>query len=177
MSGTAVSRNYAAALFELAGRDGSEALYGELIQAIGAAYEESESLRHFLGAPSVGLDKKKRMVSSALGEDAPELFVRFLKVMLDRRRQGTLPGVASDYRDLLDKQAGRVRADVTLPFEADDAVRGQVLDALERRFEKKVIPEFHVDPKILGGVIIRIGDELMDASVRRQLEQLRHELV
>ena len=51
-----------------------------------------------------------------------------------------------------------------------------MVSALERRFEREVVPEFHEDPKILGGVIIRVGDELLDASLRRQLEQMRREL-
>ena len=177
MRSTAVSRNYAGALFELAARDGSESLYGELIEALGAVYSESEAFRRFLSAPSVSEVEKKDAVRAVFTKEAPELFVRFLMVLLERRRHGTLPGVASAYRAQLDQQSNQVRASVTLPFEADDWVRDQIVEALEARFEKKVIPEFRVDPKILGGMIIRVGDELMDASVRRQLEQLKRELV
>ncbi len=120
--------------------------------------------------------EKKEAIRRAFADRAPELFVRFLMVVLDRRRQRVLPDIAEAYRDMLDEKAGRVRATVTLPFEADERVRDEVVSALEDRFEKEVVPEFHADPNILGGVIIRVGDELMDASIRRQLEQMRREL-
>lgn len=175
MSASAVARNYASTLFELAGRDGSEAEFGALIEGVGGLYEGSAPFRHFLDAPGVPLTEKKDALTRALGE-APDLFVRFLMVVMDRRRQRVLPGIAQAYRDMLDEKAGRVRADVTLPFAADEAARSEVVAALEARFKKTVVPEFYEDPKILGGVIIRVGDELMDASVRRQLEQLRREL-
>lgn len=176
MSASAVARNYAGALFELAGRDGSESAYGALIEEIGSLYADSLEFRRFLDAPGVALREKKDAIQRAFAGRAPSLFVRFLMVLLDRRRQRVLPSIAEAYRDMLDEKAGRVRATVTLPFEADDEARDEIVSALEGRFDKTVVPEFHVDPNILGGVIIRVGDELMDASVRRSLEQLRREL-
>lgn len=171
-----VARNYAATLFEIAGRDGSEAPYGSLIEEIGGLYAGAIGFRRFLDAPGVALGEKKEAIRRALTGRAPDLFIRFLLVVLDRRRQRVLPGIAKAYRDLLDEQAGRVRATVTLPFEADERVRSDIVTVLEKRFKAEVVPEFHTDPNILGGVIIRVGDELMDASVRRQLERLRREL-
>lgn len=176
MSASAVARNYAATLFELAGRDGSETAYGELLQEVGSLYESDPAFRRFLDAPGVGPSEKKQVVRTAFADRAPETFIRFLMVVLDRRRQRVLPGIAAAYQDLLDRQAGRVRATVTLPFEADEGVRAEVVGALEKRFDATIVPEFHADPNILGGVIIRVGDELLDASLRRQLERLRREL-
>lgn len=176
MSTSAVARNYAATLFELAGRDGSESEYGTLIDEMAGLFSANVVFRRFLEAPGVPPAEKKDVLARALSGRAPDVFVRFLKVVMDRRRQRVLPAIASAYRELLDEQAGRVRASVTLPMEADEGVRQEIVSALESRFAKTVVPEFHTDPKILGGLIIRVGDELMDASVRRQLEQLRREL-
>ena len=176
MSASAVARNYATTLFELAARDGSEAEYGRLIEEIGDLYTNVMAFQRFLEVPAVSLFEKKAAIQAALAGRAPDLFVRFLMVVLDRHRQRALPGVARAYRDILDARAGRVRASVTLPFEADDRVRSEVVAALQRRYEREVVPEFHVDPNILGGVIIRVGDELLDASLRRQLERMRREL-
>lgn len=176
MSASAVARNYAATLFEVAARDGSEAEYGRLIEEIGDLYTSVPDFQRFLEVPAVSQFEKKEAIQVALSGRAPDLFVRFLLVILDRHRQRALPGIARAYRDLLDRRAGRVRATVTLPFEADERVRSDVVSALERRFEREVVPEFHEDPEILGGVIIRVGDELLDASLRRQLERLRREL-
>ena len=176
MRGSAVARNYAATLFEIAARDGNESAFGDLIEGIGELYSQDVTLRRFLDAPGITPSTKKSVLRQACAEKAPDLFIRFLLVLIDRRRQRVLPGIAAAYRDLLDEKADRVRATVTLPFEADKAVQAEVMAMLKRRFNKKVIPEFHADERILGGVIIRVGDELLDASVRRQLEQLRREL-
>ena len=176
MGASAVARNYATTLFDLAARDGSEAEYGQLIEEIGDLYVHVPAFQRFLEVPAVSNSEKKKAIRAALAGRAPEAFVRFLLVILNRHRQRALPGIARAYRDLLDEKAGRVRAAVTLPFEADDCVRSEVVAALERRFEREVVPEFHEDPKILGGVILRVGDELLDASLRRQLERMRREL-
>lgn len=176
MRGSAVARNYAATLFELAARDGSESLFSDLIEGIGELYSQDVSLQRFLDAPSITPSAKKGVLQQACAEHAPALFVRFLLVLIDRRRQRLLPNIAAAYRDLLDENANRVRATVTLPFEADETVQTEVMATLKGHFDKKVIPEFRVDERILGGVIIRVGDVLLDASVRRQFERLRREL-
>ncbi|MDX1579810.1 MAG: ATP synthase F1 subunit delta [Gemmatimonadota bacterium] len=176
MSASAIARNYAATLFELAGRDGSEASYGEWIDEVGSLFGDDRGFRRFLEAPSVASSEKKDVLRRAFEGRAPEPFIRFLMVVLDRRRQRVLPRIARAYRDLLDERAGRVRATVTLPFEADERARADIVDALERRLGKTVVPDFRTDEKILGGVIIKVGDELFDASLRRQLERMRREL-
>jgi F-type H+-transporting ATPase subunit delta len=176
MRGSAVARNYAATLFDLAARNGSESLFSDLIEGVGELYSQNVALQRFLDAPSITSSAKKGVLQQAFDEHAPDLFVRFLLVLVDRRRQRLLPDIAAAYRELLDKNANRVRATVTLPFEADEVVQTEIMATLKRHFDKKVIPEFHVDERILGGVIIRVGDALLDASVRRQFEQLRREL-
>lgn len=177
MSASAVARNYAGALFELAGRDGSETKVGELIEEIAGLYETDASFQRFLNAPSVSLAEKRRVVREAVGPRAPETFVRFLLVVLDRRRHRVLPGIARAYRTLLDEQAGRLRATITLPFEGGEEVKARIVESLERLFEKEIVPEFHTDGRILGGMIVRVGDQLLDASLRREAEELRRELV
>jgi len=177
VSASAVARNYAAALFELAGRDGSETRFGELVGEIAGLYGTDASFRRFLDAPSVSLEEKKQVIREAFEARAPEPFVRFLLVVLDRRRHHVLPGIAAAYRDLLDERAGRVRATVTLPFDSGEEVKAEIVGTLERLLEREVVPEFHTDARILGGVIVRVGDQLLDASVRRQAEGLRRELL
>ena len=175
MSASAVSRNYAGTLFELAARDGSESRFGDLIAEIGDLYESDPVFNRFLNAPSVALADKKEAVRAALA-GAPDLFVRFLMVVLDRRRQPALPAIAEGYRGLLDGQAEQIRATVTLPYEADAELEAVIVDTLEAQLGQKVIPEFQTDDRILGGMVVRAGDMLMDASVRHQIEDLRREL-
>ncbi len=176
MTASAVARNYAATLFEIAGREGAESEYGSLIEQVGSLYRTTPMFRRFLVAPAISRAEKKDALARALAGRVPGLFLRFLMVALERRRQGELPNIASAYRDMLDDRAGRVRASVTLPFEAGESLRSEVTAALEERLGKTVIPEFRTDPAILGGVVIRVGDELLDASLKQQLKRMRNEL-
>jgi F-type H+-transporting ATPase subunit delta len=177
MSTSAVSRNYAATLFELASRDGSEERFGDLIDEVGALYETDTAFPRFLNAPSIALADKKEALRTALGPHAPELFIRFLLVVLDRRRQAALPSIAEGYRELLDREEGRIRPTVTLPYEPDEELRATIVAALEKKFNQEIIPEFRTDPAILGGMIARAGDRLLDASVRKGLKDLKRELI
>ena len=177
MRTSAVARNYAATLFDLAGRDSNQMRFGELIATIGGLYETEAAFSRFLNTPSIALPEKKAALRTALGGDVPELFARFLMVVLDRRRHNALPGMAAAYRDLLDEEAGRVRPVVTLPFEPDAELAAAIVATLETKFERKMIPEFRTDPAIVGGLIVRAGDRLLDASVRRGLKDLKRDLI
>lgn len=174
---SAVARNYAATLFELAAREGAEASWGELLDAVAGPYAEDGAFRRFLDAPSVSLVEKKEALQRALGDRVPETFRRFLFVVLDRRRHRALPAIARAYRDLLDERAGRVRVSVALPFEPDDELRDEIVRHLEDRFGTGVLAEFRRAPEILGGLVVRAGDRLIDGSLRRRLERLKWEMI
>jgi F-type H+-transporting ATPase subunit delta len=177
MSESAVARNYAATLFELAEREDSVERYGRLIAQVSALYEAEPAFQRFLETPRIALTEKKEVLRRTFEDEVPKLFLRFLMVLLDRRRQRVLSGIARAYQDSLDERAGRLRTAVTLPFEPDDALKAHIVGALEHRFGKQVVSEFRLDPAILGGLIVRVGDQLMDASLRRQLERLKWELI
>ena len=177
MSVSAVARNYAATLFELAEREEGIERYGNLIAQVSGLYEEEPAFQRFLDTPRIAMDAKKKVLRRTFEDQAPELFTRFLMVVLERRRQRVLPGIGEAYRDLLDERAGRLRTTVTLPFEPDEELKARIVGALEERFGKQVVPDFRLDPAILGGLIVRVGDQLMDASLRRQLERLKWELI
>jgi len=176
MASSAVARRYAASLYDLAGREGLEEEYGVLVDAVGEACEKSETFRRFLDAPGVEVSTQRELLRESLSGRAPDLFLRFLFVVLDRRRHRVLPSIAQAYRELLDEQAGRVRATVTRPFGGDEELRASVTAALERRYQKTVAARFEEDRRILGGVVVRVGDELFDASIRRRLDDMRRKL-
>lgn len=174
---SAVARNYGATLYELARREGEVERYGELIEEVGALYRTEPDVRRFLETPGISLEEKKRAIRASLGQRAPELFVRFVLVVLEKRRHRILPEIAAAYRTFADEAAGRVHATVTLASADDEALREWVLTELRRVLEGEVVPHFRQDSKILGGVVVRVGDRLMDGSLRRRLEDLRAELL
>jgi F-type H+-transporting ATPase subunit delta len=167
-----VARNYAEVLFQLGERSGNTERYVDLLDAVAAAVEQTPRLQAVLMSPKVPKTEKARILGGALRE-APREFVLFLQAMVKRSRQQLLREVATEYLALLDQKLDRVRAGVTLARTPDERLKRTIQDLLSRQLGKQVIPAFAVDPEILGGAIVRVGERVLDGSVRRRMTKLR----
>jgi F-type H+-transporting ATPase subunit delta len=177
MRETSIARNYAEALLALARKANDTAGWGAAVSALGDAVAQDATLRNFLAAPQVSASRKSAILGKALGGHTAPNFVRFVQKVVTNRRQMLLPEVAVEYHNLLDEAEGRVHARVTVAREFDAATRDAIAAALGRALKKIVVPHVTVDPRILGGVVVRVGDTVMDGSVRRKLGRLRDRLV
>lgn len=176
MRNETVARNYAEALFQLGERSGNTERYVDLLDAVAAAVEQTPRLQAVLMSPKVPKTEKARILGGALRE-APREFVLFLQAMVKRGRQQLLREVATEYLALLDQKLDRVRAGVTLARTPDERLKRTIQDLLSRQLGKQVIPAFAVDPEILGGAIVRVGERVLDGSVRRRMTKLRRQLL
>ncbi len=176
MRSETIARNYAEALFELGERSGQTTRYAELIDALAGAVETTPAVQRILMSPRVPKPAKARLLGAAL-RDAPREFVLFLQALVKRRRQQLLREIATAYYALLDLKLNRVRAGVTLARPADEALQRSIAEALSRQLGKEVLPSFSVDPEILGGAIVRVGERIHDGSIRRRLTKLRRHLL
>ena len=172
-----IAKNYAETLLELAQRSGDLRAWGDMLDSIAEAMESDKRLRMFLESPRVSAQKKNEVMQKAYGAQLPRNFLRFLQALVSNRRQMLIPEIAHAYHDLVDQVEGRVHASVTVAREADDADRDLVVKQLSRVLGKQVVPHFHVNPSILGGVIVRVGDTVLDGSVRRRLATLRSRML
>jgi F-type H+-transporting ATPase subunit delta len=173
MRETTIARNYAETLLELARRAGDLRGWGELIEQVSDAVETDRRLRIFLESPRVSGQQKKEVIQKAFGGALPREFVRFLQALVTHRRQMLIPAIAHEYHDLVDQVEGRIHASVTVARDADEADRQVIATQLSRALGKDVVPHFHVNPAILGGVVVRVGDTVLDGSIRRRLAALR----
>jgi F-type H+-transporting ATPase subunit delta len=171
-----VARNYAEALFQLGERSGNMERYADLLDAVAAAVEQTPRVQAVLMSPRVPKSEKARLLGGAL-RDVPREFVLFLQAMVRRGRQQILRAVATEYMNLLDQKLDRVRAGVTLARNPDDKLKQTIQEALSRQLGKEVIPAFSVDPEILGGTIVRVGERVLDGSLRRRMTKLRRQLL
>jgi F-type H+-transporting ATPase subunit delta len=171
-----IARNYAEALFELGQKAGSAERYADLIDAVAAAVETTPRIQAVLMSPRVPKSEKARLLGAAL-KDAPRDFVLFLQALVKRNRQRLLREIATEYLGLLDKKLDRVRAGVTLARTPDEKLKRAIQEMLTRQLDKQVIPAYSVDPEILGGAVIRVGDRVLDGSVRRRMTRLRRQLL
>lgn len=171
-----VSRNYAEALLALAGKAGDVDGWGLLLRQLADAIIADRDLANFLESPRIPGELKSSVLAKALGDRVPKLFLRFLQQLVKNRRQMLIPDVAAEYETLRDSAAGIVHAQVTVARETGDEEVRMIADRLSQAIGKTVVPHIGVDSRIIGGVVVRIGDTVMDGSVRRKLALLRRRM-
>jgi F-type H+-transporting ATPase subunit delta len=180
MGPTIIARNYAETLLALARREGGDQAvdtYGSALEEVAELLRREPRIREFLETPRVSTDDRKRAIRATFGGRVPEPFLRFLLVVLDKRRQALLGEIAQEYTALVDALRGRVRARITLAREGDAALREEIVRSLEQRLGKTVVATFASDPALIGGVVIRVGDQLYDGSLRRRIGGLRRRMM
>ncbi len=177
MRDTTIAESYAETLFELALRHDALEPFAAAFRELSELLEREPRVRVFLETPKVEAATKKQVVAEALRGRVPPLFLNFVLVVIDKRRQRLLLQVGRAYGALLDAHLGRVHVQVTFAREPDERLEEDVTAELSRVLAKKVVPHVRVNPHILGGVVIRYGDRVMDGSLRRRLLSMRRQLM
>jgi F-type H+-transporting ATPase subunit delta len=180
MGPSLIARNYAETLLALAQRHGGDSDvddYGAAIDDVAQILEREPLVRDFLESPRVDLEAKKRALRASFEGRVPDLFLRFLLLVVEKRRQGVLREIAAQYHVLVDDLRGRARAEIVLAREADEKLRSEIVATLERRLGKRVVPTFVVDASLVGGIVVRAGGEILDGSLRRRVSGLRRRLL
>lgn len=177
MRETTIGRNYAEALLELARRADDLEGWGVLADAVADAMQRDRVLKVFLESPKVAASEKNRIIGKAFDGQLPRNFVRFLQALVTHRRQMLFPHIVTEYHTLVDEVAGRVHAAVTTAKDVSADERAAITKRLSAAFGKEVVGHFAVNPTLLGGVIVRVGDTVLDGSVRRRLATLRAKMV
>jgi len=177
MRDTTIARNYAETLLVLATRAKDLRGWGKMLTDVATAMRETPSLRLFLESPRVSAAQKSEVIGKALTDRMPRLMLRFIQTMILHRRQMLIPAVADEYLNLVDAAEGRIHARVTVAKETDAAGRDAIAAHLSRMFGKEVVPHLVVDPSIMGGVVVHVGDTVLDGSVRKRLASLRRRML
>lgn len=167
-----VARNYAETLLALATKADNRSGFATMIRDVANAMATDTTVREFMESPRVSYEEKNAVLAKAFGDRVPRLFLRFLETMVQHRRQMLIPAVATEYATLLDEVEGRVHADVTVARPVDDGEAQRIGARLSTALGKSVVPHVSVNPAIMGGVVVKIGDTVMDGSVRRRLHAL-----
>jgi F-type H+-transporting ATPase subunit delta len=172
-----VAERYASALFDLAKEQRQvEAIDKELVRASDVARAE-RALTRALVAPDIPHDIKRSIVEKVYGPLVSPLTLRFLHVLVEAQRFGELPQVASRYRTLMQDAEGQVQVEVETAIELDPTAKKQVFEEVARHTGRSPVVRWTVDPDLLGGVVVRIKDNIIDYSLKSQLHELRERLL
>ncbi len=177
MNDATIGRNYAETLLTLSRKEKQQEEWGALIDAIAVTMQEDRTFKTFLESPKIAASRKIEILTRALGKRVPPVFLRFLETVVSKRRQMLIPVIASEYQALIDESEERVHANVTVAREPSQREQDALAKQLSRVLGKRVVPHIILNPAILGGLIVRIGDTVMDGSVRRRLATLRSRML
>jgi len=174
---SASERRYASAAFSVAAKSGD---YDAWLSALGdvARVLRMPSARTVLLSPAVPAAQKSAALDRIV-PNAPQFARNFLHILVDRDRLDQVPGIVDALRELINVQRGIVTAEVTTAVPLDTELEQVVAQKLAQhlgREPRQITIRSHVDPSIIGGVIARIGDQVIDDSVRGRIERLRRSL-
>lgn len=179
MIGNVVSRRYASALFALGQEAGEKEMerYAATLNALGEAVEESRTLADVFRNPVLSVEEKKKVVLNLLEKaGGGTMERRFCELLADKGRLPLLSAIAVDYGALLDKAKGIFRGVLTTAVELDAKRKAGIKAQLESQTGRKLELVWAVDPAILGGLVLKMGDTVLDASLRAQLDNLRESI-
>ncbi len=179
MSTLAVARRYATALVQLTAEEGTLGEVEKDLARVAALVTESPELGDMLTNAAFKAEERRAVLDVVLGRLGVHRHTRnFMFVLNDRNRLAALSAIVDAFGDLSDVRTGRVRAHVTSAKGLDAASIKTLRDHLQNiTGAKEVIVREDVDPELLGGIVTRIGDLVLDGSVRTQLQLLRDQLV
>ena len=175
MPRAASARRYAQAVFELALENRELEKWFDDLTLLSDSVSNQEFL-DFLSQPRVTSEEKIRVVRDALGDSVGPLALNLMSLLATKNIAHILPGITDQYQELLDAQQGIELAEAVTAIPLDDDEQRRITEMLSAMSGGDVRLTTRVDAEILGGMIIRIGDRVMDGSTRSRLRAMRREL-
>lgn len=172
----AVARRYAEAVMEIAQQQGTVERWLADVRLIGEAFGNRQ-LSFVLREPKIALSRKELIVRDLLADKVQHDALNLALMLVQDGLSEAAPRLAQEFERLYDDYRGQAKAQVTTAIPLDDAERAEIATALQRVTGKRIILSERVDPSILGGVMARVGDTLIDGSVRRRLALLREQII
>jgi F-type H+-transporting ATPase subunit delta len=173
-----IAQVYAEALLNAAERQGqADAVLEELEAVVREVFRAEPRFEAFLGSGAIGRERKAPVIRSVFETRGSKVFANFLQVLNAHDRLDLLRPILRAARDLADVRARRVRVQVRSAVPLPDAQRERLLQDLRKELDLEPLLEAEVDPDLLGGLVVRVGDWVYDATVRTRLESLRKQLI
>ena len=171
------SLQYATALADIVLEQGASEPAKNQLADFGAAYAESAELRNFLTTPAATREAKHGVIERLVARLGASRIIRnFLFVIVDNQRIHLLPEIVASFEQVLRQRQGVAEATVASPVELNDGQKTALVRTLERLTGKKIQAKYLLEPGLLGGAVVRIGDTIYNGSVSNQLDQLRARL-
>jgi F-type H+-transporting ATPase subunit delta len=176
-SSRSVARIYATALTEIGRQTGSLGVIGEDLRRVLTLYDGDAFFRGFFTSPRLDRAVKWKAVSKAFAGKVGRPTLGLLKVLIDKGREPVFDNVVDEFEKLKDVAENRVHAHLVVARPLVDEIRRAMTERLERASGKKVTIHERVDPAVLGGASIRVGDRVIDRTLRTKLAAMKKQLL
>jgi F-type H+-transporting ATPase subunit delta len=177
MKNLAVSRRYAKALILIGQEDGQAEQYNEELGTVVGLFDTQDGFELALTNPLYNKNDRKKVLQAVLAAtDLSAIMKSFLVLLFDKGRIGFLREIASYYKDLADELKGVVKASVISATELSSDAIEKIKEALSKKAGKTIVLNVEQDPSLIGGVVTKIGDLVLDGSVKTQLINMRETL-
>ena len=177
MIGSRISKRYAKALLSLGQEDGNYMEYGNDLQEFGRFCSANEEFTKVVANQIFSVEERKRVLDMVLDKSPfADLVKNFLRLLLDKNRIGGIQEISDYYSKLTDEISNITRADIVTAKPLKEEARDKLANALTGLTEKQVKIEVKEDESLIGGLVVRIGDLVLDGSVRAQIEGLKESL-
>ena len=174
MSDLRLSRRYARALFSLGREDGSFDQYGKELGEFTDFYRENRDFEQVITNPVFAVEDRKRILKVVLDKSGFSSLVKnFLNLLLDKNRIGAIEAITEHYQSLTDEASNIAHAEIVTARPLKEETLDNVVKSLAGLTSKDIKPDVKEDPDIIGGVIVKIGDLVLDGSIKAQLEGLK----
>lgn len=172
----AVAERYAGAVFSVAQEKGLTDQIEEELKRILEALDASSDFRRVFYHPQVSVSLKKQIMKEIFGTEVNEFTLNFINVILDARREVFFKDIVTEYTRLANETKNVVEATITSAVEVPSEDKDNLVETLSKVTGKDVRVQYELKPEILGGLVIRIGNRVIDSSIVRQLERLREQI-
>ena len=172
----ALAQTYAEALIELADDGGSLDAIADEVESLRELLRDEPSLRAILENPAIGDDERRGALERMFKGRVSDTLYRFIQVVNNKGRSGVLPSILAAFTGLVRERRGIVEVDAFVPQRMEAGEADRVQRRVGERLGKEVVLHQYVDPSVIGGIKLRIGDRMIDGTVRAQLGRMRARL-
>ncbi len=174
MSNSSISKRYARALFSLGQEDGYFVDYGEELQEFTDFYKKNDEFGNAITNPLFRKEDRKKILDYVLDRSGfSTLVINFIKLLLDKNRITTIEFITENYKKLTDEALNIAYAQIFTARPLKQKALNMVIKSLEEMTSKKIKSDIREDRELIGGMVVKIGDLVLDGSIKAQLEGLK----
>ncbi|PKP04485.1 MAG: ATP synthase F1 subunit delta [Bacteroidetes bacterium HGW-Bacteroidetes-6] len=172
MNNTQISKRYALALFELADEMKILPVVESNMRMLLQAVREVAEMRNILRSPIIKVHVKKKVVAAVFEKHVHELTMRFLNLMIIKGRETYLAGIATEFVTLCMIHQGKIEVDLTSAYNLNPSIVAEIEQIIAIHTKLTPVTTLQIDPRLLGGFVVRYGDKSFDSSLRNKITKV-----